>query len=252
MSREKNMNNNHVKPIYNFLIALVMTIGIFSFLTVKASASVSLPAVSSRGYLEVVAIKDIAVYRDSRLTTRGTSSPVKSYNAYISRNDVVYIYGISSTYCYISYPTSSGRRLGYCNILDLLFRNCCDLKVTSQGNCTVYKNYSDGIYYGSIAKNDTVYIIGKCNNMLFTVYSARSGNRAYKAGWISIDKFESTINPQHSPSSGTVYYVTTNGASLILRSSPSTSGSKRATMPNGSKVTVYSIQNGWASLNYNE
>ena len=47
------------------------------------------------------------------------------------------------------------------------------------------------------------------------------------------------------------YVVTTNGATLALRSGPGTNYGIRARMPRGSVVEVYSINNGWAKLSYN-
>ena len=47
------------------------------------------------------------------------------------------------------------------------------------------------------------------------------------------------------------YVVSTNGATLALRSGPGTQYGIRAKMPRGSVVEVYSISNGWANLSYN-
>lgn len=194
----------------------------FSTLTSKAYASVSLPTVSGTGYLEVVARTSIAVYRNSSLSVRGTYSPYKSYNACISKNDVVYVYGMTSKYCILSYPTSSGRRYGYCDITKLLFRNYCDTKVTSQGSCTVYKNNIGGVRYGSIDKWDTVLVVGRADDMLFVIYTARAGNRAYKAGWIKKNIFENTICP-----------------------SGNTSSSLNAPVPAGAKFSKKTNDSGW-------
>ncbi len=246
------MNNFKKTSVRFFMMLLIL---LFSLTTLPFSAqagTLALPSVSERSYLEVLARKNISVYRDSSLRTRGTVLPYKRYNASISSGDTVYVYSISSYSCYISYPTSSGRRRGYCSTTELFYRNCCDLKITSQGSCTVYKSYSGWRSYGSISRSDSVWIIGKGGDMLFVIYTARSGNRAYKAGWITMNSYRSSINPPApSPSSAKTYYVKTNGASLILRSGPSSSSSRLASMPNGAKVAVYSITNGWARLSYN-
>lgn len=47
------------------------------------------------------------------------------------------------------------------------------------------------------------------------------------------------------------YVVSTNGATLALRSGPGTNYGIKARMPRGSVVEVYSISNGWANLSYN-
>lgn len=47
------------------------------------------------------------------------------------------------------------------------------------------------------------------------------------------------------------YVVSTNGATLALRSGPGTNYGIKVKMPRGSVVEVYSISNGWANLSYN-
>ena len=213
----------------NTAVAILITLFLaFSALTSEVSAAVSLPSLSGTGYLEVVARTNIAVYRNSSLTVRGTYSPYKTYNASISRNDVVYVYrmtgGISKA-CVISYPTAYGRRYGYCDVTKLLFRDCCDRQITSKGSCTVYKNNTGGVRYGSISKDDTVWVIGRADDMLFVIYTARSGNRAYKAGWVSRNTFDNTIDSSQN--------------------SGSTSGTLTSPVPAGAKFNRKTNDNGW-------
>lgn len=165
-------------------------------------ADVDYPSASSRSYIEIAAQKTVNVYRYSNLSVRGTSSPAKSYNAYASRGDIVYVYSVNSSVCYISYPVGSSRRLGYCSTSSLFLLSKANRVITSTGTCTVYK-YSTGTYYGSIAKNDKVYCIGTANNKLFVVYTARSGNRAYKCGWITLSDYD-RIKNKTTPKSTTV------------------------------------------------
>lgn len=47
------------------------------------------------------------------------------------------------------------------------------------------------------------------------------------------------------------YVVSTNGATLALRSGPGTNYSIKTRIPNGSGIDVYSINNGWADCSYN-
>lgn len=165
---------------------------------VIAKAYVDYPSASSQSYIEIVAQKTVDVYRYSNLSVRGTSSPAKSYNAYVSRGDIVYVYSINSSVCYISYPVGSSRRLGYCSTSSLFLLSKANRVITSTGTCTVYK-YSTGTYYGSIEKNDKVYCIGTANDKLFVVYTARSGKRAYKCGWITLsdyDKIKTKTTPK--------------------------------------------------------
>ncbi len=60
-----------------------------------------------------IAKSEIKVYRNSSCKTRGTCSPAKSYNAYVSAGDDVNLQKLTSSYAKIDYPTTSGRRTGY-------------------------------------------------------------------------------------------------------------------------------------------
>lgn len=60
-----------------------------------------------------IATAQINVYKDTKCKTRGTASPAKAYNAYISKNDDVNIQKLTSSYAKVDYPTSSGRKTGY-------------------------------------------------------------------------------------------------------------------------------------------
>lgn len=65
-----------------------------------------------------IATAQINVFKDTACKTRGTSSPAKAYNAYISKNDDVNVQKVTSTYARVDYPTSSGRKTGYIKISD--------------------------------------------------------------------------------------------------------------------------------------
>ncbi len=54
-----------------------------------------------------------------------------------------------------------------------------------------------------------------------------------------------------NPKCDSFYTVTTNGANLNLRSTPSTSGSVLAKMPNGCEIELFSIDGDWAYVSYN-
>lgn len=195
------MMNNFKKVFFAFIItALLFANPIDTF------AYVSYPSVSQRSYLEMVASRRANVYTSSGCTRRGTASPYKSYNAYIDPGDVLYVYSITPSYCYVSYPTGvRTRRLGYCKTTDLLYLSGAVNSFISNGSCTVYRTPT-GSSYGSVAKNDRVYTIGKINNRGLIIYSAISGNRAWKAGWINISDVSKLKNKTTTSASTTLSY----------------------------------------------
>lgn len=139
------------------------------------------PSLSSSKYCEFTAAQQINVYKDTACKTRGTNKPSKAYNAFVSKNDVCYIYKITSSYAQINYPTSSGRKTGYVKTSDLLGKNQNPSKnYTATGKITTYK-YKNGSTSGYIERGDNVYEIsgGSYNAM----YTAKSGKRAYKLAY---------------------------------------------------------------------
>lgn len=231
---------------------LVMLVLLFLMIAVNKReilASCSYPNVSTNAYLELIAFKNINVYTSSSLSTRGTASPWKKYSASISNGDTVYVYAITSNYCYFSYPVGNTRKLGYCKTSDLLGLSQAKNCFISKGKCTVYKS-SAGSSYGSVSKNDTIYTTIRINNRGFIIYTAKSGKRAWKAGWINLNDASKIMSG--STSSATTYYVKTSGPkySLIMRSAASTASTKVTTIPYGSAVSVYSITNNWAKITY--
>ncbi len=172
-------------------VMMVMTFGS------AALAAGNWPSLSSSKYCEFVAEKDIKVYRDSDCSKRGTSSPAKSYNASISEDDTCRILKITSSYVKVQYPTSSGYRTGYIKrsaILDV--SNPTDV-VTSKGKAKTYMA-PGGSSYGSVYKGDTVYVCGTSGSYTAVIYEAKSGNRAYKLGYVKNSNFSSTVAPSKS------------------------------------------------------
>ncbi len=166
------------------------------FTTESAFAAIGWPGLSSSKYCEYTATKTINVYRDTALKTRGTSSPSKSYSAYISKNDVCRIYKITSSYAQINYPTSNGRRTGYVSTKSLFNGKTAPVEaVTSKGKVTTYV-MPGGKTYGNTTKGDKVYVCGTSSGYTAIIYIAKSGSRAYKYGWVTTNNYNSYVKGQ--------------------------------------------------------
>lgn len=160
----------------------------------------SYPSLSETNYCEFISTNKITVYRDKGCNTPGTCSPSKSYSAYIAKGDKCYIYQIASSYIKVNYPSISGRSTGYIkrsaladNVLPM---NPC-YAFTSRGKINTYKT-AGGAVYGSTAKNDYVVC---CRESLgggpywFTImYTAKSGNRGYKLGWVYLNDYKKILD----------------------------------------------------------
>lgn len=177
-----------MKRKISVILTLVLMLSAILSMTVSAA---SYPSLSSSAYCEFTAAKQINVWKNTGCTTRGTSSPSRAYNAYISKNDVCYIYKITSSYAQVNYPTSSGRKTGYIKTADLLGSGTnpsSSFKATSKVTTYKYKNGATTGYYES---GDTVYKISGTNYNV--MYTAKSGKRAYKLAYAN-DSTSTTIN----------------------------------------------------------
>lgn len=176
-----------MKKIFSMFLAVLtiittMAVPVISSPTVVMAAT-SWPSVSASSYVEFTAQKTINVFKDSSCKTRGTSSPSKAYNAYIEKNDVVYIYKITSNYLQVNYPTSSGRRTGFARCKDVFGVSAPLEQVTSSGKGTTYK-WPGSTSYGYIENKDKVWALRTSGDYTAIIYTAKSNKRAYKYGFI--------------------------------------------------------------------
>lgn len=177
-----------MKRKLSLLLALVLMLS--AIFSVNVFAATSYPSISSSKYIEFKAQNSINVYKDTSCKTRGTSSPSKAYNASIATGDVCYIYKITSSYIQVNYPTSSGRRTGYIKRGDLFTKTAPEEYISSaKASATIYK--ANGNSY--IEKGDKVWRVNPkkgYNGYYAVIYEAKSGNRAYKMGYITSNDFE--------------------------------------------------------------
>ena len=181
-----------MKRIISLLLTLVLCFGVIPFFGIEVSAATNWPSLSNSSYCEFKATKTIECWQDSEFKTRGTSAPKKSYNAYISKDDECKIVGITSSYITVKYPTASGEKTAYIRRSDLIGVSAPTECVTSKGKVTVYTNTS-GTSYGSTAKGDKVYACGTSGSYTLVIYTAESGSRAFKLGYVQTSDYTSTV-----------------------------------------------------------
>ena len=160
-----------------------------SRVSLTVSAAESWPSVSSSGYVEFKAASKIKVYKDSKFNKRGTSSPSKSYDAYISKNDTCYIFEMSSSYFLVEYPTSSGRRCGYIHRSDVTSASSPSSCKTSSGKADTYPS-PGASSWGYVENNDKVYRLAESGDYTQIIYTAKSDNRKYKMGFIKTKDYK--------------------------------------------------------------
>jgi hypothetical protein len=185
-----------MKRIVSLVLVLVLTVSTIPLFAISASAVTcrcpcySWPTLSSSAYCEFKATKTIECWRDIGFTTRGTCSPKKSYNAYISKNDICKIIEITENYIKVKYPTPSGERTAYIRRSDLFGVTVPRERGVFSGRVTTYSNTS-GSVYGSTAAGDFYYVCGSYKDYKLVIYAAISGNRRFKVGYVKNSDFYS-------------------------------------------------------------
>ncbi len=195
------------KKILSIILTLVMCLSLVASLNVTVSAAApptvyTYPSISSNKYIEFTAAKKITVYVDKDFSAAGTSSPYKKYSAYIAKNDVCYIYKITSEYAQVNYPTSSGRKTGFVKTKDLLGKNMTpNSSFTATSKVTTYK-YKNGAETGYYESGDTVYVLDGTNYNV--IYTAKSGKRGYKLAWGKVVESQPEPKPEPEATNGFV------------------------------------------------
>lgn len=179
-----------MKTTKRFISLLLAVVTLCSVISIPAFAASTWPSLSTSGYCEMISPGKINVYRDSSLKTPGTSSPAKSYNAYVATNDLIYIYQITDTYTQLSYPTSSGRKVGFVSTATLFGVTAPTETITSRAKVTTYTGASTANKSGSIAVGDAVYKLGTTKSgYVLVIYTAVSGSRAMKAAFVTKEDY---------------------------------------------------------------
>ena len=185
-----------MKKLIALLLVLTSVLGVLP-LAVSA-ASVAFPSVSEYAYCSFIAQKDISVFRNPTLSTRGTVSPSKTYNAYIDQGDECKILKFTSDYLQVAYPTSSGERIGYIKRNAVIGVSAPTEKVRASYDAKTYKYPRTNASYGYISSGDTVYKVGTSGSYTAVIYDATSGNRSYKLGYVKTAEYNSMIAAKSS------------------------------------------------------
>lgn len=169
----------------------LMLVSAIPMMSLTAFAASVWPNFSSSSYCEMVSPGKITVYRDTALTTPGTCSPAKSYNAYVAKNDKVYILKVTENYTQLSYPTSNGRRIGYVKTSTLFGVKVPTETVTCRSKVTTYIAASTSNKSDSTAVGDTVVKLGTTKTgFVLVMYTAKSGSRSMKAAFVTKADYE--------------------------------------------------------------
>lgn len=186
------MTKRMINKMIAFVLAAVMVLGCTDVSTYAAAPELNGTYIKTYG---LSTGNDTPVYTSKDLTTRGTASPSRAYNATLYADDEVWIYSISEKWAYISYPTGSGRRYGYIRISAITPNNFSVGAKTCRGNMTTYRR-PGSIKYGIAETGDTVYTIGSMNGYKQIIYSC---GHIWKMGFVSDADYSRCLGGGYNP-----------------------------------------------------
>lgn len=173
-----------------FLAALLLVSSVF---VNKMPVMAAVPSLSSNSYIKMYGLStrnDTYVYTSNSLSTRGTSSPYRRYNACIYADDEIYVYQMGPVSTYVSYPTSSGRRYGFIKTSDLTKNNDSKNVQVSSGKMTTYRRAGQS-RYGYVEKGDKVYTLASSNGYKQIIYPTGA---IWKCGWVKNSDYNRYIS----------------------------------------------------------
>lgn len=188
------MKKFSVKKLFAMILTLALCLGTIPIASIQVSAASNWPTLSTSAYCEFIATKTIYVYRDCLCRYRGTSSPDRWYNAYIESGDRVKIIEINSNYLKVQYPVANTYRTGYIKRSSVIAVTAPTSYTTSKGNATTYVS-PGGSSYGYTESGDKVYVCGTSGNYTLVIYTAKSGSRGFKLGYVKTSDYKSKIAP---------------------------------------------------------
>ena len=243
------------------LLCLLLTI-ILSASAVAAS-STKTPSASTSKYIQTYALScydKIYGYKDEALKNQS--------GAYIwASSDECRIVAISSNgkAVKISYPLDSGGR----NTAWFERDEFTSVDLTKEvkyekfnSKVTTYKrNYEVNTNeYGYVGKGDKVFILKEDGDTGYTQIVYPISNGRWKMGWAKTKDVKNAIadgtssEDTQTTTTKSTYYVSTNGADLIVKKSAKNDADTLGAFSCGSKVTVYDISynSEWARVKYGE
>ena len=124
--------------------------------------------------------------------------------------------------------------------------------IDNQANTYKVKTSGGSLNMRSVASTSGSVVLKIPNETLLSITSISNGfgKTTYNSctGWVSMSYLEKYIVP--TSASSMTYTVTTSSGSLNLRLAPSTSSRILTSVPNGTKVNVLEISNGFAKVIY--
>ncbi|MCX7748862.1 MAG: hypothetical protein N2645_18530 [Clostridia bacterium] len=121
------------------------------------------------------------VLGSSNVTTY-TSSSGTTVSGSIYPNDLCTVLDATGTYWKVSYPTSGGSKIAYCNKTNILSNTSYCKRISVYADSTVYRKSDMSTSFGTALTTDKIYMLSPISNgRSQIIYPTSSG---YKIGWI--------------------------------------------------------------------
>lgn len=135
-----------------------------------------------------------------------SNSNLNSKSGTIYASDELFIANIGRNsrgtwYCYLTYPTSRGRRSGYVPLSTVTSTSSPSEKYTSRAKLTTYRRPGSRQTAGSISNGDTVYQMGSSGSYTQVLYNIGSTKNpsGWRMAWITTSNFNKYVKSGYNP-----------------------------------------------------
>jgi len=167
------------------VLAIVFTSAVVSF----GASSPDFSAISNSQYMKVYSIST-----QNNTATYGNASTSNKIGT-IYATDEIYVYSISGSWAYCSYPVSGGRKYAYIPLSVITSNNMAHAACVSRAQVTTYIRSDGKTAYGYVSKGDPVTAIATAGSFVQLIYPAGG---VYKMAWVTLSDYNNYIKTASS------------------------------------------------------
>lgn len=194
------------RKIFCAILSLVLVLCIIPLSSLTASAA--FPSLSTSRPLKVYTIST------GNTTPAYGSQSTSNKIGTIYADDELWVYSISGSWAYLSYPTASGRKNAYVPLSTITSDNATHVTSIARAQVTAYRRASTSTYGSTyyVSSGDSVTKVATNGSFVQVIYPISGG---YRMGWVTSTNYDAYIKPAAVASKPTSPKISINKTSCM-------------------------------------